>query len=373
MPATTSTSWAEIDLSALRQNVSILRRQASPAALAAVVKADAYGHGAIPIARAAIEAGASRLCVFTANEAVELRQAGIDADIICLGPVLEADPPTIASFNIASVVDSEGTAGRLDAAAREADVDIRVHLNLDAGMQRYGRPHDEAEALAQALRRRPRLTVEAVFTHFPDAGNPERTDTLDAFRRFQLTADRIGAPLRHAAASAATFHHPETVLDFVRAGVALYGVDPAPELAEPEAGRLRPVLSWRTRLLSVRDVSRGESVSYGRLWTAERDSRIGVIGAGYADGLRRALSLGGELLVVGQRAPIRGAICMDTTMIDLTNIPQATAGDIVTIIGHDGQDSVSAWDLARRLGTIPYEIFTSITARVPRIVLDPQA
>lgn len=371
MPATTSTSWTEIDLSALRQNVSILRRQASPAKVAAVVKADAYGHGALPIARAAIDAGATRLCVFTVNEAVELREAGIDADIICLGPVLDTDPPAVARFNIAAVVDSEDTAGRLSAAAREANANIGVHLNLDTGMQRYGRPHDDAEALAVALRRRPHLTLEAVFTHFPDAGNPARTNTLDAFRRFQHTADRIAAPLRHAAASAATFHHPETALDFVRAGIALYGMDPVPDLAHPEAGQLRPVLSWRTRLLSVRDVRRGESVSYERLWTADRDSRIGVIGAGYADGLRRALSPGGELLVAGQRAPIRGAICMDTTMIDLTHIPQAAVGDIVTIIGHDGHDSINAWDLARRLRTVPYEIFTSIAARVPRIVLDP--
>lgn len=373
MPATTATSWAEIDLTALRQNVAILRRQAAPAELAAVVKADAYGHGAISIARAAIDAGASRLCVFTVNEAVELRQAGIDVDIVCLGPVLEADPPAIASFDIAAVVDSEETAARLSAAAREANADIRVHLNLDAGMQRYGRPLDQAEALAETVRSRQRLTLEAVFTHFPDAGSPQRAQTLDAFRRFQQTANRLGAPLRHAAASAATFHHPDTALDFVRTGIALYGIDPAPELAHPQARQLRPVLSWRTRLLSVRDVRRGEPVSYGALWTADRDSRIGVIGAGYADGMRRALSPGCELLVAGRRAPIRGAICMDTAMIDLTDIPQATVGDIVTIIGSDGADSISAWDLARRLGTIPYEIFTSITARVPRIVFDPHA
>ncbi len=373
MPATSSTNWAEIDLTALRQNVGILRQQASPAELAAVVKADAYGHGAIPIARAAIEAGASRLCVFTVNEAVELRQAGIDADIICLGPVLEADPPSIASFDIAAVADSKETAARLSDAAQDADADIRVHLNLDAGMHRFGRPPDDAKALAEAVHSRQRLTLEAVFTHFPNAGSPERTETLDAFRRFQRAADRIAAPLRHAAASAATFNHPETALDFVRAGIALYGMDPAPELDHPMAGQLRPVLSWRSRLLSVRRVRRGESVSYGWLWTAEHDSRIGVIGSGYADGLRRALSPGGELLVAGQRAPIRGAICMDTTMIDLTDIPQANVGDIVTIIGHDGQDSISAWDLARRLGTIPYEILTSIAARVPRIVLDPHA
>ena len=373
MPATTSTSWAEIDLPALRHNIDVLRHQASPAAVAAVVKADAYGHGAVPVARTAIEAGASRLCVFTVNEAVELREAGIDADIVCLGPVLEEDPPAIARFNIAAVVDSYETSVRLADAAKETNVEIRVHLNLDAGMQRFGRPIDEAEALAMAVRRQERLTLEAVFTHFSDAGNADSNETLEAFRRFQQAAEQIDAPLRHAAASAATFNLPETGLDFVRAGIALYGMDPAPELAHPRANHLRPVLSWRTRLQSIRHVPRGETVSYGGLWRAERDSRIGVIGAGYADGLRRALSPGGEVLVAGRRAPIRGAICMDCAMIDLTDIVDARVGDVVTIIGLDGGDSLSAWDLARQLGTIPYEIFTSITVRVPRIVLDPEA
>ncbi len=373
MPATSSTSWAEIDLAALQHNVNLLRRQASPADVAAVVKADAYGHGAAAVARAAIEAGASRLCVFTVNEAVELREAGIDADIVCLGPVLDGDPPAVARFDIAAVVDSDETAARLSAAAAGANARVRVHLNLDAGMQRYGQPIDAAETLAASVRGRERLTLEAVFTHFPDAGNPDSSETLDAFRRFQQAADRIGASLRHAAASAATFNLPETALDFVRAGIALYGIDPAPELAHPQAKRLRPVLSWRTRLLSIRSVSRGEPVSYGGLWTAARDSRIGVIGAGYADGLRRALSPGGDVLIAGQRAPIRGTICMDSSMIDLTDIPAASVGDVVTIIGQDAGDSISAWDLARRLDTIPYEIFTGITARVPRMPLDPQA
>ena len=370
MPATSSTSWAEIDITALQHNIDILQRQASPADVAAVVKADAYGHGAIPVARAAIEAGASPLCVFTIHEAVELREAGIDAHIVCLGPVLADDPAAIARFDIAAVVDSNETAARLSVAAMDANTDIRVHLNLDAGMQRYGQPIDRASALAEAVQGRERLRLEAVFTHFADAANPDSTETVEAFRRFQLAADQIGAPLRHAAASAATFNLPETALDFVRAGISLYGMDPAPQLAHPEAKRLRPVLSWRARLLAMRHVSRGATVSYGGRWTADRDSRIGVIGAGYADGLRRALSPGRTLLVGGQRAPIRGAICMDCTMIDLTDIASASVGDVVTIIGQDGDDSISAWDLARQLDTIPYEIFTSITGRVPRVILD---
>ena len=369
--AISATCWAEIDLSALRTNIEVLRRQAEPAGVAAVVKADAYGHGAVAIAQAALEAGAERLCVFTVREAVELREAGIAAPILCLGPVLYGDSQQIAEYDIAAVVDSDETATKLASAALEADVRVRVQINIDTGMQRYGLARDRALALAEQVRAMPSLDLEAVFTHFPDAANADRSGTHDAFRRFLRTADQISAPMRHAAASAATFNLPQSSLDFVRAGIALYGIDPAPELAPPAAQELRPVMSWKTSLLAIRQVRLGESVSYGALWTADRDSRIGVIGAGYADGLRRRLAENGAMLVRGQRAPIRGAICMDSTMIDLTDITEAAVDDTVTIIGRDGSEAISAWELARQLDTIPYEIFTSISARVPRVVVDP--
>ncbi|MYD73296.1 MAG: alanine racemase [Chloroflexi bacterium] len=364
--ATSATSWAEINLAALRHNVDLLRRQASPAGVAAVVKADAYGHGAITIARAALEAGAARICVFTIREAVELREAGIDAPILCLGPVLAEDPDPIAALEIGVVVDSATTVRRLAEASQRAARTIRVHINIDTGMQRYGLQPAQAIELAHVARSVDVLELEGVFTHFADAGNSQRQPSLDALQRFQATADQIGAPLRHAAASAAVFNLPQASLDFVRAGIALYGIDPTPHLKDPTAALLQPVLSWRTRLLAIRQVARGESVSYGGLWTAERDSRIGVTGVGYADGLARRLSPGGDMLVRGQRAPIRGAICMDTTMIDLTEIPNATVGDVVTVLGADRSQSISAWDIAGRLDTIPYEILTGISDRVPR-------
>ena len=370
MPASSTTSWAEIDLAALRHNVHVLRHQAAPAAVAAVVKADGYGHGAIVVARTALEAGASSLCVFTIPEAVELRDAHIDAPILCLGPLLRGDASLVARHDVAAVVDSADTAARLAAAADSAPSPIRVHVNIDSGMRRYGLSHDHAIELAQTVRAYPSLNLEAVFTHFPDAGNPEREASVDAFQRFRRTADQIGATVRHAAASAATFNLPEASLDVVRAGIALYGMDPAPEADSTAAAQLRPVLSWRTSLLAIRDIAMGESVSYGGLWTAGRDSRIGVTGVGYADGLSRALSPGGDMLVRGKQAPIRGAICMDSTMIDLTDIPEAAVGDVVTIIGRDGEHSIHAWDIARRLNTIPYEIFTGISARVPRQEVD---
>lgn len=368
--ADSATSWTEIDLAALRHNLTILRKQASPAEVAAVVKADAYGHGAVTIAKASLEAGATRLCVFTVREAVQLREAGIDAPILCLGPLLADDPEHTVAASLAVVVDAPHAAERLALAAARAAQTVPIHLNIDSGMQRYGRSHAEALELARAVRSHASLALDGVFTHFPDAGNRGRGASLDALHRFQRTADQIGAPIRHAAASAAVFNLPEASLHFVRAGIALYGLDPAPELNSPAAAELRPVLSWRTTLLAIRQVATGESVSYGGLWTADRDSRIGVTGVGYADGLARRLSPGGHMLVRGRRAPIRGAICMDTTMIDLTDIPDAEVGDIVTIIGADRADAISAWDIARRLDTIPYEILTGISARVPRQTID---
>ena len=371
-PPASSTSWTEIDLSAIRHNVRVIGRQAAPAGVAAVVKADGYGHGAVAVSRAALAAGAARLCVFTAREAAQLRQAGIEAPILSLGPLLFGDAELAARLDVAVVVDTPDTARRLAAAAHRANRRVAVQINLDSGMQRYGRPHDEAAALAQAIDAHDELQLEGAFTHFPDAGNPDRANALDALRDFQASAERIDAPLRHAAASAAVFNLPDARLDFVRAGIALYGVDPVPELARAGSEALRPVLSWRASLLAIRDLARGESVSYGGRWSADRDARIGVIGAGYADGLRRALSPGGHVLVRGRRAPLRGAICMDSAMIDLTEIPEASIGDTVTIIGRDGGETIQAWDLARHLDTIPYEILTGIAARVPRIARDAQ-
>jgi len=364
--ATSATTWAEIDLAALRHNVELLRLQARPASVAAVVKADAYGHGAVAIAKAALAAGAARLCVFTVREAVELRAAGIDAPILCLGPVLADDPDPIARYDIGAVVDSPTVVRRLSESGQRAGRTIRAHINIDSGMQRYGLQRAKAIELADMARSVEALELEGVFTHFADAGNPKRRRSLDAFQRFREAADQIDAPLRHAAASAAVFNLPEASLDFVRAGIALYGIDPAPELSNPAAAQLRPVMSWRTRLLAIRQVATGESVSYGGLWTAERDSRIGITGVGYADGLARRMSPDGDMLVRGRQAPIRGAICMDTTMIDLTEIPNATVGDVVTILGADRSQSISAWDIARRLDTIPYEILTGVSDRVPR-------
>ena len=357
-------SWAEIDRGALRWNTAALRRAAGGAAVAAVVKADGYGHGAIGVARTALDAGAERLCVFSLREAAALRADGIRAPILLLGPL----PPGAAEQAVG--LDLTISLRRLDEvescarASQAAERRTAVHLNVEGGMQRLGLAAGEAVALAEAVRAHDSLWLEGVYTHFPDAGAADPAPTREAFERFLITAEAIGAPLRHAAASAAMLRFPEMALEMVRPGIALYGESPFSSAVQCA---LRPALAWRAPLLAVRDVPAGESVSYGGLWTAQRDSRIGVVGVGYADGLSRVLWDRAELLVRDRRAPITGTICMDLTMIDLTGVPDAAEGDTVTLIGEDGEERIGAAELAAHAGTLSYEVLTGIAARVRRV------
>ena len=362
--ATHSGSWAEIELAAIRSNVAVLRRAAGSAAIAAVVKADGYGHGAVPVARAALEAGAAQICVFALHEAVQLRAAGLQAPILLLGPLPPDQADRAAQLGLTVSLRTDAEVEACAQAANAAGRRTPVQLNVDAGMQRLGLTPSDAVALAAAVRAHNSLRLEAVYTHLPDAAGGDPARTRAAFARFMETADAIGAPLRHAAASAAIFRFPETALDLVRPGIALYGEAPFDDA--PDYG-LRPALAWRARLLAVRDVPAGQPVSYGGLWTARRESRIGVVAVGYADGLPRALWDRAEMLVRGRRAPIAGAICMDLTMIDLTDIPEAAEGDSVTLIGQDASEHISATELAAQAGMLSYEVLTGIAARVPRV------
>ena len=363
---TYGSAWAEIDLAALRWNTAALRRAAGGAAIAAVVKADGYGHGAVEAARAALEGGAERLCVFAPQEAIALREAGLRAPILALGPL----PPNQAE--LAARLELTVSLRRIEEveacaeAARAEQRETAVHLNIDGGMQRLGLGAAEAIALAAAVREQDALRLEGVYTHLPDAVGADPTPIRETFAQFLQTADTIGAPIRHAAASAALLRFPEMALELARPGIALYGASPSG--AGVQCG-LRPALSWRAPLLAVRQVAAGESVSYGGLWTAQRDSRIGVVGVGYADGLRRSLWDRGEMLVRGRRAPITGTVCMDMTMIDLTDIPEAAEGDAATLIGADGAEQISAAELAERAGTLSYEVLTGIAPRVRRVYI----
>ncbi|HWO94006.1 MAG TPA: alanine racemase [Dehalococcoidia bacterium] len=359
--------WAEIHLDQLSENVRLLADRVHPARLMAVVKANAYGHGAAPVAQAALEAGASYLGVVCVDEGVQLRAAGIEAPIVVLGytPVEQAE--AVIENRLTPVVNSRQFALALSALASQFGVRCPVHVKVDTGMARFGCSPAEAVDLAEWLRELPSIDVEGICTHFASADEEDKAFTQAQYERFLATTERLPwIPIRHAGATAVALDLPEMVLDMVRVGLGLYGYAPG-ETAPPVP--IRPALALRSRIARIHTLEPGETVSYGRTWRAERRTRVGLVMIGYGDGLPRLLSNRGEVLIRGRRASIIGRVCMDMTMVDLTDIPEAQLEDEVTIIGAQGAERIGAQDLAVLCGTISYEILTGISARVPRLYL----
>lgn len=363
-----ATKWAEVDLEALSHNARAIRELIGPAtALMAVVKANGYGHGAIPAAQAALRGGATWLGVSSVAEGLELRGAGVEAPVLCLGYTPPESLAAAAGARLSITLYEETTRDALRRLRVDRPVD--VHVKVDTGMHRLGAPPEEALALVREVRSTPHLRLQGLFTHFADADGDD-----PAFTRAQLAAflevrrqviETAGSGfLSHAANSAGLLRFPEARLDLVRAGIILYGVPPAAGFTMLPA--LREALRWATVVTSVRTVAAGETVGYGRRFRARAPSRIATLAAGYADGLFRALTTRGVVAVRGRRAPIAGTISMDQAAVDVTAVPGVAVGDVAWLIGSDGEARVSAADLATAAGTIPYEVLCAISARVPR-------
>lgn len=373
-----SPTKARVRPSAIEANVRRLVERAGGAAVCAVVKADGYGHGAAASARAALAGGASWLAVATVSEALEVaevaREAGSDAPVLVLSEVAPhlaaeaaAQCPKQVRFTVAS---AEG----IRALTAPARPDNAVHLKVDTGMHRMGALPAEFEAVAEALREAGSgLHVEGVWTHLAVADAPDDSFTAEQLKRFDraLTALRgLGVPtgVVHAANSAGLLAHPDARRDLVRAGIAIYGVPPSPDL--DGLVELEPALDLVSRVTAVRTVAPGESVSYGRYWRADRPTRVATVAIGYADGVRRdSGNAGVEVLLRGRRCPIVGAVTMDQLMVALgpAIAEEATVGDEVVLIGRQGGTEITATEVAQRLDTIAYEVLTSISARVPRV------
>ena len=354
----------EVDLDAIASNIAALRAAAA-ADVIAVVKADAYGHGALPVARVALESGAAMLAVATIDEGVVLRQSGIAAPIlVLLGPNDPDDAQTAVMLRLTCAVWDLDRAGLLSAAA-SPQRPATVHFKVDTGLTRLGAPLDEASSRLAAIRALPHLQVEGLFTHYATADSPD-----DSFAREQLArfASFVGAvPDRprwiHAAASAGTAAlGAQEVCNAIRPGLAVYGLAPAAHLADRVA--LRPALSWRSAVHRVVDVPAGTGVSYGHEFRLPRPGRIVTVPVGYGDGLART-ARGAPLLVGGQRLPIVGRVCMDLVMLDATD-HQVSVGDEVVIIGEQQGARRTADDLAQDCATISYEVLTNIRDRVPK-------
>jgi alanine racemase len=360
--------WAEIDLDALAHNVRLLAARAAPARLWAVVKANAYGHGAVACGRAALEAGAAGLAVVCVDEAEELRRAGIDAPVLVVGHTPASDAARVVALRLRPTVGAWELVEALGAEGRRAGWTVPLHLELESGLNRHGLGPDALVALAARARETAGVEVEGLFTHFAAAEEGDQRFTRRQFDVLREVSARLPfLKERHCSASASVLLDHEMALDAVRTGLSLYGYRPAPWCGTD--ADLRPVLSLRSRVVRVLDVERGATVGYGRTWAATRPSRIALVMCGYADGYRRVFGNRAHVLVRGRRAPVVGRVAMDMCMVDATAVPEVRAGDVATLLGRDGEERVDADELATLADTISWEILAGITARVPRLYL----
>ena len=370
--------WAEIDLDALCANYAYIRRRVG-GPVCAVIKADAYGHGAVAVARALEPEGAAGFAVSCLSEARHLRRHGITLPVMILGYTSPAFAADLARSHITQALFSREYAAELSAAAVATGVTVDCHLKVDTGMGRIGfavrSGFEEALAEMEACYALPGLRITGVFQHFAVADSTDDQDeayTGEQHELFVRTLESLRAAGHdtgtiHCANSAAQLRHPEWRADLTRAGIILYGLDPSPQV---RFGDLQPVMTLKTVITQVKTLQNGQSVCYGRTYTADSPRRVATVSVGYADGYPRLLSGsagGGVMMVHDKPAPVLGRVCMDQTVIDVTNIPEASMGDEVTVFGPGGADTADT--IAQKAGTINYEVVCGISRRVPRVYL----
>ncbi len=360
--------WAEVDLDRVAENVTGLDQQAGRARLLAVVKGNAYGHGAVPVAREALAAGAWGLGVTDVLEGEELRREGIEAPILVLGSSSLSMAGRLVANRLRCTIGSLEMGHALSAAAADAGEQAIVHVKVETGLNRYGLEPEEARLLADRLRDLPNVEVEGLSTHLASVDEGDKTFTNMQYQAFRAVAEKLPwIPLQHVASTGAVLDLPDLCLGLVRCGIGVYGYYPSDEVGRPV--QLKPALALRSRIARVATIDAGTSAGYSRAWTAKRRSRVGLVMAGYADGLPRSLSDRGLALVRGQRAPLVGRVAMDMHMIDITDILDIETDDEVTLIGEQNRESISATEVASRAETISYEILAGLAARVPRLFI----
>ncbi|MFX4262206.1 alanine racemase [Pelotomaculum propionicicum] len=367
--------WAEIDLNALASNISEIRRITSaPAKVMAVVKANAYGHGAAEASRAVLAGGADWLGVARVDEGLSLREAGIEAPILILGYLPPEQSGDVVRGRLSQAVYTRDMALALAGAAAAEGTRARIHFKIDTGMGRIGwvaGPDAVRDILELAGNRH--LEAEGIFTHFAASDSADKGYTQEQLFKFtalieELRRNGLEIPVKHAANSAALMEMPDTHLDLVRAGIIVYGLYPSDEV-DHSVIKLRPVMSLKAKVAYVKEVPAGFKVSYGCTYTTEKSTVIATLPLGYADGYSRLLSSKGYALLHGQRAPVVGRVCMDQLMVDVGQIPGVKVGDEAVLIGRQGEQEITADEVAAMLGTINYEIVCMVSHRVPRIFL----
>ncbi len=369
-------AWVEVDLAAVTANVAHICEVVAPSAVCAVVKADGYGHGAVPVARAAIAGGAVRLAVALAEEGHELRQAGVEVPVIVLSePAPEAMQLVVEDNLTPTIYTERGLAALLDAVALQGRATaVPVHLKVDTGMHRVGASPAHVLELARAVAANPALSLEGLYTHLAvadDLADPYTEEQLASFDGVigALAAGGTLPRLLHAANSAGALVHPASRYQMVRPGIAIYGLAPSSSMrGHPAVQPLMPALSFKAEVSYSKEVAAGEGLSYGLHYRLSVSSVIATVPVGYGDGAPRRLSqVGGEVLIGGRRWPIAGSVTMDQILVDCGPGAEVKAGDEVVLIGRQGDEEVTAWEWAERLGTIAYEVTCALSPRLPRI------
>lgn len=363
-------TWAEIELEAIRKNVRSFRKHVGDSVqVMAVVKANAYGHGAVPVAQAALEAGATRLAVHRLIEGIELREAGITAPVLVLGYTPPPGAGEFVRWNLTPTMITPEFAQALSSQAAAQGKEVPVHVKIDTGMNRFGLFPEEVVPYISAVSKLEGLRLEGMFTHFATADSLDSTWILQQIKVFDevIAAVRnagIEIPLIHAANSAATMRYPQAHYNAVRPGIAMYGMKPSSEW-EPVFD-LYPALTLKSRVSRVRDLPVGAGISYGRTFVTSRPTRAALVPVGYGDGYHRILSNKGVVLIGGRRAPVLGRVCMDQFVVDVTGIPDVKQDDEVVLVGRQGDEVVSAEEVGRLAGSINYEVTTGLLPRVIR-------
>lgn len=360
-------AWAEIDLDNLVHNYKQVQSRVGHRQVMCVIKADAYGHGAPHVAKAFAAAGATRFAVATPEEALQLRRHGIEGNVLLLGAPAAEALPRLQKQEITVTLNS------LENAQEYAKVlngcKMKAHIKVDTGMSRQGVTSQKLLEEVRAIAQYPCFDIEGLYTHLAAADDPAAREFTQGQIAMamelakQLKQDGLGIPLLHIANSAGILAYPDAYADMVRPGIVLYGSNPCNNILAD----IRPGLSLYTRVVQVRRVPKGQSVGYGRAWVAPKDTLVAVLGIGYADGVMRGLSGKMHVLLGGVRVPQVGRICMDLCMVDVTNAPGVQRGDVATLIGRQGEETITADEVAAQVGTISYEVFCAVGRRLPRV------
>jgi len=368
----TRPAWAEINLDNLAHNTREIKRiTSSSARIMAVVKANAYGHGVYDVGRVVLENGAERLGVAILDEAIKLRSRGFKVPIVILGYTPVSDLGAVVDYDLIQTIFDYDHAKFLSEAAVRQGKAAKVHIKIDTGMGRLGFLAEEKTVeIVKRIVELPGIFIEGIYTHFANADSRDKSYTTEQMERFswflkRLEEESISIPIKHAANSAAVIDLPETHLDMVRPGIVLYGLYPSEEVDRTRVS-LKPVMSLKAQVASVKRIKAGSAISYGCTYTLKRDSLVAVLPLGYADGYSWLLSNKGEVLIKGKRVPVIGRVCMDQLMVDVSSVPGVKIGDEAVVMGKQGAQEITAEEIAGRLGTINYEVICMISERVPR-------